>query len=84
MDPGPGTHVLVKPGTYNESLNIISNGEQTIPFTTGIELIAPNIIKFPAVITSYSIHYTKLYDASASRRRYRGADLSGSRCLTKK
>jgi hypothetical protein len=45
--PSPGTKVFIKPGTYFERLNITSSGEAILPLTTGISIIAPNIIQFP-------------------------------------
>jgi hypothetical protein len=43
-----GDKILVKPGTYAESVNIKSNGTEIIPATTGVTLSDTNKIQFPA------------------------------------
>jgi hypothetical protein len=47
-NPEPGSIVFIKPGTYQENLVIGSNGEEIIPFTTGIIVDDTNRIHFPA------------------------------------
>lgn len=46
-DPGPGMNVFIKPGIYNETLTITSNGQEIVPLTTGISTHDTNIIQFP-------------------------------------
>ena len=46
--PPAGSMVFIKPGVYNEDINIISNGQEIIPLKTGISISEGNKIHFPA------------------------------------
>jgi hypothetical protein len=47
LNPSPGTNIFIKPGIYNEEPTIISNGEEVLPLTTGIQLLDTNVIALP-------------------------------------
>ncbi|MBD3376981.1 hypothetical protein GF406_18280, partial [candidate division KSB1 bacterium] len=47
-NPQAGDRVLIKPGTYEEDVSITSSGAEIVAMTAGIQLVAPNIVRFPA------------------------------------
>jgi subtilisin-like proprotein convertase family protein len=46
-NPTPGSIIFIKPGSYQDDLVITSNGEETVPLTTGVAITDTNRIQFP-------------------------------------
>ena len=75
-DPSPGTTVFISPGTYHESMQVISSGEQITPLFTDVALLDTNKIQFPSGTDLSSIdvsNHPEDYFAYVYRSRLRNA-----------
>jgi subtilisin-like proprotein convertase family protein len=56
LEPSAGSVVFIKPGEYNEEINITSNGQEVVPLKTGVAISEQNKIQFPGGTDLSGIH----------------------------